>query len=109
MFVNNTTYLDRFFNFSSRVRHSVESGVKSVVSGAIKYIFSIATEFLHKRYDGTNVRDSDVVVVLTATKDHNGAMSLPKPIVNMKLLCQKDVTIIYKRVSTIQEINSAVK
>lgn len=85
-----------------------------VVSGtaiglAILWALERAQQLLHKMYDARNVHNSDVVLVLTAKHDDNGSLSFIKPVTAFRLHNQKHTKIVYKTVSSLGDIQSAIE
>lgn len=87
----------------------VKCFIQESVVFAVSQTFGLLNVWLKHRYDGSGVRDSDVIVVLTAKYDHNGALSLPHPINTFQLHNFSGVKIVYKEVSCLADINKELQ
>lgn len=87
----------------------VKCFVQETIVLAVSHTFGLLNIWLKHHYDGSDVRHSDVIVVLTAKYDHNGALSLPHPINTFQLHNFSGAKIVYKTVSSIADINNALQ
>lgn len=83
--------------------------IKYVLCPILKYTVGLVRLISQKIWDGTNVRDSDVVLVLYAKHDWNGASFIPHPLAQLKIHSHKKIEVIYKEVSSIADIHDTVK
>ena len=58
--------------------------------------------------DGKNVKSSNVVMVVIAKHDFNGALSVPS-LFEIKNFFKRDIKLVYKTVETLEEINDFSK
>lgn len=75
----------------------------------VKNTLGLVNSYLLNHFSEKSIYNSDVVIVLIAKHDPNGALSVPTPIASFKLHNQNKTKIIYKAVSTIQDINSLIE
>lgn len=78
------------------------------ISRACLFFLRPINLWFFKNYDGRNVENSDVVLILIAKHDMNGALSVPKPLTTFRLHNHKTTKIVYKEVSQIEDITSAI-
>lgn len=74
----------------------------------LKYTIGLFNLWLEHAYKGKNVHNSEVVVVLTAANDCNGALAIPNFLNTYRLHRVKNVKVIYKRISSISDINKKI-
>lgn len=82
--------------------------VEKAIPLFMKYTFGLFSLWLHKVWHGRDVSDSNIVLVLTAKKDHNGALSIPDFGTTIKLHSQKNMKIVYRKVGSIEDCNRAI-
>lgn len=87
---------------------SVVSGITFAVTECFKATYGQINLWLLRNCSGQEVANSDVVLILVAKYDHNGAMSMPHPIATYKLHHQPHSKIVYREVSTLYDISRAI-
>lgn len=80
-----------------------------IANPIVKHTIGYTRPLLLKKWDGSNVRDSDVIVMLYAKRDWNGALVAPSLFIQLKIHSHKSMKVIHKEVGSIDDINNAVK
>jgi len=61
-----------------------------------------------EKHDGKDVHNRDVILFLKAKDDHNDALSIPSPVL-FTLTSQKKYPVVFKEISSCQDIQSAIE
>jgi hypothetical protein len=79
--------------------------VDFVFTCVIKKFCEKISFWIFKKYDGSHINNSDVIVILIGKDDSNGAISAPLPN-SFKIHNQERMKIVYQQVSVIEDIDS---
>lgn len=82
--------------------------IDKISSKIIDNTFGRINRLLHRKFDGSSVTNSKVLLVLLAKEDKNGALSLPRPISSWKIHHQKGLKVIYKTVGSVEDIKDVI-
>jgi len=93
--------MNAIFNELNKLQHAVQEAVTQVVVNT----FGLFTLWLYYRYDGSDVQNSDVILVLKAKHDHNGALSLPHFENSFQMHNFTKERIVYRNISSLNDIN----
>ncbi len=82
--------------------------VKYVLAPIAKYTQGWINRGLYRLYDGKGIYNSDVIVVFVAKHDWNGAYSYPSPVHIFRTLNNDGPAFVFKRVSSIEQMNAFI-
>lgn len=95
-------------NAKFALEHAYDMLTEQIINPFYKYTYGLLTIFLHRVWSGDSVANKDVILVLTAKHDHNGAFYIPTPVIWLKCHLQNSVKVIYKSVSSIEDANNQI-